>query len=272
MIETHYLQLLNAARYHGDDKSDRTGIGTRSLFGERLHCDLQNGFPLLTTKYVNFHAIRAELLWFLSGSTNTHDLDAKIWDNWADENGDLGPTYGEQWRSWPLYHCEWDAIEPCDQIRTVQAMLRNYPDSRRHVVSAWNVSELHNMRLAPCHVLFQFNSRVVQNQRYLDIQVYQRSADLFLGAPFNLASYALLCQMMAQATGHKPGDLVWVGGDCHVYYNQFDQVDKQLDRIPGRPPTLWLSPDINDIDQFLAKDIEVLDYCPQPAIRAPIAV
>ena len=283
MSEQAYLDLLNYVPCFGTKKTDRTDTGTYSVFGRQLRFDMSQGFPLFTTKYVNFHAIRAELLWFLSGSTNTHDLDAKIWDEWADENGDLGPIYGYQWRSWPG-----PGATAIDQIAQVQYSLRNDPDSRRHIVSAWNVKQLYGMALAPCHVLFQFNSRAEHDfgsyadtpyrvhddgtPRRLDLQVYQRSADLVLGVPFNVASYALLLHMMAQTTGHIAGELVWTGGDCHVYTNHLEQVATQIERVPFDLPRLFLNPGVKDIDDFTADDIVLNGYDHHPKITAPVAV
>jgi len=261
--EDQYLELLRYLLTDGRAKSDRTGTGTASIFGEQLRFSLRDTFPLLTTKTVNFCAIRAELLWFLSGSTNIHDLDARIWDEWADNDGDLGPIYGKQWRAW---------TDECDQITAVQHTLRQSPDSRRHVVSAWNVADLGRMRLLPCHVLFQFYSHTEDNQRWLSCQVYQRSADIFLGVPFNIASYALLTCMMAQATGHQPYELVWTGGDIHLYDNHHDQANRQLRQPRRRLPRLWLHPRCRDIDDFTADDIRIVDYTPGPVIRAPVAI
>lgn len=285
--ELSYITLLQRVLQDGVDKSDRTGTGTRSRFGESMQFNMHNGFPLFTGKTVNFRAVRAELLWFLSGSTNIHDLDAHIWDEWADEQGDLGPIYGEQWRRWQ----DADALVGYDQIQKLEQGLRDNPDSRRHIVNAWNVADLPFMRLAPCHLMFQCNSRPATHKeqsamrdpitvhhngdiRFLDLQVYQRSADLFLGVPFNVASYALLLHMLAQTTGHVPGTLYWVGGDCHIYHNHFEAVNTYLSRRHQRPqlPRLVLDPVIRHIDEFQTYHIRVADYNPMPKIEAPIAV
>lgn len=282
--ESEYLCLIKSIAKHGTAKKDRTGVGTFSSFGHKLMFDQTEGFPLLTTKTVNFSAVRAELLWFLSGSTNTRDLDSRIWDEWADTNGELGPIYGRQWRSWPCH----DGGNR-DQIAEVQRTLCEDPDSRRHIVSAWNVSELDAMNLPPCHLLFQFYSYAERAEhkgyadtpyrmhpsghvRRLDLQVYQRSADLFLGVPFNIASYSLLLHMMAQTTGHIAGRLHWVGGDCHLYENHVEQAQKQMSRSPRNFPRLVLNRAVDDIDGFAPGDIEVDGYDPWPALPAQIAV
>jgi thymidylate synthase len=261
-----YLDLLSEVRHHGTDKSDRTGTGTRSVFGRQLRFDLAAGFPLVTTKKVHLRSVIHELLWFLQGDTNIGYLrehGVRIWDEWADENGDLGPVYGAQWRSWPT-----PDGRHIDQLADVLEQLRTNPDSRRLVVSAWNVAELPAMALAPCHTMFQF---YVADGR-LSCQLYQRSADLFLGVPFNIASYALLTHMVAQASGYGVGDFVHTFGDAHVYSNHFAQVDTQLEREPGSLPTLRLNPDVDDLFAFGYDDITVEGYDPHPAIRAPVAV
>lgn len=264
-INTSYEDLLGHVLEHGERKADRTGTGTRSVFGHQMRYDLAAGFPLITTKRVHLKAIVHELLWFLGGETNIAYLRShgvRIWDEWADEDGDLGPIYGAQWRSWPTP--EGGHI---DQLSQVLDTLSSDPDSRRMVVSAWNVAELENMALAPCHVLFQF---YVANGR-LSCQLYQRSADLFLGVPFNIASYALLTHMVAQQAGLLVGDFIWTGGDCHIYDNHVDQVRQQLSRSAYPFPRLQLhqAPSLFD---YRFEDIEVLDYEHHPPIKAPVAV
>ncbi|MFZ4760632.1 MAG: thymidylate synthase [Burkholderiaceae bacterium] len=261
-----YLDLMRHVLEHGTVKSDRTGTGTRSVFGWQMRFPLAEGFPLVTTKKVHLKSIVHELLWFLSGSTNIAYLKANgvsIWDEWADAQGELGPVYGHQWRSWPTP----DGAH-IDQIADLMQRLRTDPDSRRLVVSAWNVAELPNMALAPCHAMFQF---YVADGR-LSCQLYQRSADIFLGVPFNIASYALLTEMVAHQCGLLPGDFVWTGGDCHLYLNHLEQAREQLTREPfplprlrfaRRPPTLF---------DYRFEDIEILDYRSHPAIKAPVAV
>ena len=261
-----YLDLLSEVRHHGAEKSDRTGTGTRSVFGRQLRFDLGEGFPLVTTKKVHLRSVIHELLWFLRGDTNVaylHEHGVTIWDEWADGNGDLGPVYGAQWRSWPA-----PDGGTIDQLGDVLAELERKPYSRRLVVSAWNVAELPRMALAPCHALFQFH---VADGR-LSCQLYQRSADLFLGVPFNIASYALLTHMVAQVSGYRPGDFVHTFGDAHVYLNHFEQVDEQLTREPGALPSLRLNPEITDLFAFDYDDIAIEGYDPHPAIRAPVAV
>jgi len=261
-----YLDLLCEVRHRGTDKSDRTGTGTRSVFGRQLRFDLRDGFPLVTTKKVHLRSVIHELLWFLQGDTNIGYLrehKVRIWDEWADDKGDLGPVYGAQWRAWPA-----PDGRRIDQLAEILEQLRSNPDSRRLVVSAWNVADLPRMALAPCHALFQF---YVADGR-LSCQLYQRSADLFLGVPFNIASYALLTHMVAQVTGHGVGDFVHTFGDAHIYSNHFEQVDTQLAREPRPLPALRLNPHVDDLFAFGHDDIAVEGYDPHPAIRAPVAV
>lgn len=261
-----YLDLLQHILQNGTSKSDRTGTGTSSVFGYQFRCDLSEGFPLLTTKKVHFKSVVHELLWFLKGSTNIAYLKengVSIWDEWANEDGQLGPVYGKQWRSW-----EGADGRTFDQIAQVIQTLKTNPDSRRMVVNAWNVADLEDMALQPCHVLFQF---YVANGK-LSCQLYQRSADVFLGVPFNIASYALLTHMMAQVCGLQVGDFVHTFGDVHLYNNHVEQAKLQLSRTPGTLPRLHLNPAITDIDAFQYEDISVEDYQPQPAIKAPVAV
>ena len=261
-----YLDLLRHVLTTGQRKADRTGTGTLSVFGHQMRFDLQAGFPLVTTKRVHFKSVAHELLWFIRGDTNTRYLrenGVTIWDEWADADGELGPVYGKQWRSWPA-----PDGRSIDQLAQVIAQIKANPDSRRHIVSAWNVADLPAMALAPCHCLFQFH--VADGK--LSCQLYQRSADLFLGVPFNIASYALLTHMVAQVTGLEPGDFIWTGGDCHLYLNHLDQVREQLSRAPFPLPTLRLNPAVTRIDDFVFEDIELLGYQHHPAIKAPVAV
>ena len=249
-----YLDLLRHVLTTGQRKADRTGTGTLSVFGHQMRFDLQAGFPLVTTKRVHFKSVVHELLWFIRGDTNTRYLrenGVTIWDEWADANGELGPVYGKQWRSWPA-----PDGRSIDQLAQVIAQIKANPDSRRHIVSAWNVADLPAMALAPCHCLFQFH--VADGK--LSCQLYQRSADLFLGVPFNIASYALLTHMVAQVTDLEPGDFIWTGGDCHLYLNHLDQVREQLSRAPFPLPTLRLNPAVTRIDDFVFEDIELLGY------------
>jgi len=261
-----YLELLRQVRAHGTPKSDRTGVGTFSIFGYQMRFDLAAGFPAVTTKKLHFRSIVHELLWFLRGDTNVRTLrenGVTIWDEWADADGDLGPIYGAQWRSWR--GADGRSI---DQLGRVVAELRADPDSRRLVVSAWNVGELDAMALPPCHALFQF---YVASGR-LSCQLYQRSADVFLGVPFNIASYALLTMMVAQVTGYRPGEFIHTLGDAHLYRNHVEQADLQLARAPYPPPALWLNPQVTDLDAFRFADIEIRGYQSHPAIPAPIAI
>jgi thymidylate synthase len=261
-----YLDLMKHVLEHGARKSDRTGTGTLSVFGAQLRFDLNAGFPLLTTKRVHLKSIIHELLWFLKGDTNTRYLKENgvtIWDEWADENGDLGPVYGHQWRSWPT-----PGGGHIDQIAQVIEQIRKNPDSRRMIVSAWNVADLPRMALLPCHAFFQF---YVAEGR-LSCQLYQRSADFFLGVPFNIASYALLTMMVAQATGLKAGDLVHTFGDTHLYLNHLDQAREQLTRTPRALPVMKLNPAVKDLFKFRYEDFTLENYDPHPAIRAPVAV
>ena len=261
-----YLDLMRHVRENGVYKHDRTGTGTYSVFGYQMRFDLSKGFPLVTTKKTFLKGIIHELLWFLSGSTNIKyliDHDVHIWDEWADEHGELGPVYGSQWRSWP--GPDGGTI---DQISRVVNDLKTNPDSRRHIVSAWNVAEVEEMALPPCHSLFQF---YVADGR-LSCQLYQRSADIFLGVPFNIASYALLNLMIAQVVGLRVGDFVHTLGDAHLYSNHLEQTDKQLLREPRPLPSIQINPDVKDILGFVFDDFELRDYDPHPGIKAPIAV
>jgi thymidylate synthase len=261
-----YLDLVNQVLDRGARKMDRTGTGTLSLFGAQMRFDLKRGFPLVTTKKIHVRSVIGELLWFLRGETNTAFLRENgitIWDEWADENGELGPVYGKQWRSWPKP----DGTH-IDQIAELIEKIRRNPNSRRLIVSAWNVGELEQMALAPCHVLFQF---YVANGR-LSCQLYQRSADLFLGVPFNIASYALLTHMVAQQTDLEVGELVWTGGDCHLYLNHLEQTRTQLERQPFPLPTLALKRRPASVFDYRFDDFEILNYQSHPAIKAPVAI
>ncbi|HKJ83787.1 MAG TPA: thymidylate synthase [Mariprofundaceae bacterium] len=261
-----YLELMNHVLEHGVKKADRTGTGTLSVFGHQMRFDLSKGFPVITTKKVHMKSVIHELLWFLSGDSNVRYLQengVRIWNEWADADGELGPVYGVQWRSWPAADGR-----HIDQISQVIEQIRHNPDSRRHIVSAWNVGEIDHMALPPCHAFFQF---YVADGR-LSCQLYQRSADIFLGVPFNIASYALLTMMIAQVTGLEPGDFVHTLGDAHIYLNHLDQVRTQLARTPHPLPTMRMNPEIRDIFAFRYEDFELIDYRCEAPIKAPIAV
>lgn len=261
-----YLDLMKKILDEGVDRSDRTGVGTRSIFGTQMRFDLSESFPLLTTKKVHLRSIIYELLWFLSGDTNIKflkDNKVTIWDEWADENGDLGPVYGKQWRRW---ECADGRI--IDQISNVVDQIKNNPQSRRLIVNAWNVADVDKMALPPCHLLFQF---YVANDR-LSCMLYQRSCDFFLGVPFNIASYSLLCMMIAQQCGLKPGEFVWTGGDTHLYSNHFEQAKEQLSRTPRALPKMIIKRKPESIFDYKFEDFELVDYDPYPVIKAPIAV
>lgn len=261
-----YLDLLRRITTEGVEKTDRTGTGTISIFGNQMRFNLEDGFPLLTTKKLHLKSIIYELLWFLKGDTNVKYLQehgVRIWNEWADENGDLGPVYGHQWRSWPDYKGG-----TIDQIQGVLDMIKNHPDSRRMIVSAWNPAEVDQMALPPCHCLFQF---YVADGR-LSLQLYQRSADTFLGVPFNIASYALLLMMMAQVTGLKAGDFIHTTGDTHVYLNHIEQVKLQLTREPRPLPTMKINPDVKNLFDFKFEDFELENYNPWPHISGVVAV
>ena len=261
-----YLDLLNHVMTTGTDKSDRTGTGTRSVFGYQMRFNLEEGFPMVTTKKLHVKSIIHELLWFLKGETNIkylRDNGVSIWDEWADKDGNLGPVYGSQWRSWPA-----PDGRQIDQITQLVEQIRKNPDSRRHLVSAWNVGLIDKMALPPCHILFQF---YVANGK-LSCQLYQRSADLFLGVPFNIASYALLTMMMAQVCGLRPGEFIHTFGDVHIYSNHFEQVKLQLSRDPRPLPVLTINPDVKDIFSFRFEDFTISGYDPHPAIKAAVAV
>lgn len=261
-----YLDLLSHILEHGTDKSDRTGTGTRSVFGHQMRFDLADGFPLVTTKKVHLKSIIHELLWFLNGDTNVkylQDNGVRIWNEWADPDGNLGHIYGYQWRSWPDYNGG-----HIDQIKQAVEAIKHNPDSRRIIVSAWNVADLPNMNLPPCHAFFQF---YVADGR-LSLQLYQRSADCFLGVPFNIASYALLLQMMAQVCGLEPGEFIHTTGDTHIYNNHFDQVRLQLTREPRPLPRMIINPDVKDIFDFKYEDFKLEGYDPFPAIKGQVSV
>ena len=261
-----YLELLNRILNEGTRKSDRTGTGTLSVFGHQMRFDMAEGFPLLTTKKLHLKSIIYELLWFLRGDTNVkylHDHGVRIWDEWADENGELGPIYGHEWRSWPD-----NQGGTIDQIANVVDQIRRAPDSRRMIVSAWNVAEVDSMALPPCHTMFQF---YVAEGR-LSLQLYQRSADTFLGVPFNIASYALLLQMMAQVTGLQPGEFIHTTGDTHLYLNHLDQARLQLTRTPRKLPRMVINPDVKSIFDFTYEDFRLEGYDPWPHIKAEVSV
>lgn len=261
-----YLDLLEKVMSDGVDKTDRTGTGTRSIFGYQMRFNLAEGFPALTTKKLHLRSIIHELLWFLKGDTNIKYLqenDVRIWNEWADSEGNLGPVYGYQWRSWPTANGG-----HIDQIKNIIDSIKTNPDSRRHIVSAWNVGEIKNMALPPCHILFQF---YVADGK-LSCQLYQRSADIFLGVPFNIASYALLTMMMAQVTGLKSGDFIHTLGDSHIYNNHMEQVQLQLTREPRQLPKMILNPSVTDIFEFKFNDFELIGYDPHPKIKGEISV
>lgn len=261
-----YLDLLKLILETGVDKTDRTGTGTRSIFGHQMRFDLTEGFPLVTTKKVHTKSVIHELLWFLRGETNISYLKengVSIWDEWADEQGELGPVYGSQWRSWPTADGE-----TIDQIAQLITAIKTRPDSRRLIISAWNVADVPQMKLPPCHALFQF---YVAEGR-LSCQLYQRSADVFLGVPFNIASYALLTMMIAQVTGLEPGEFVHSFGDVHLYNNHIEQAELQLTREPRPLPTMKLDPSVQSIDDFVYESFELVNYDPHPLIKAPVAV
>ncbi len=261
-----YLDLMRHVLDHGVEKSDRTGTGTLSVFGHQMRFDLADGFPMVTTKKLHLKSILIELLWFLRGDTNTAWLKehgVSIWDEWADEAGELGPVYGRQWRAWPA-----SRGREIDQMKLLLDQIRGNPDSRRLIVSAWNVGELDEMALAPCHALFQF---YVAKGR-LSCQLYQRSADIFLGVPFNIASYALLTVMIAQVCNLEAGEFIWTGGDCHLYSNHLDQAREQLSRTPRPLPVMKINPAVSDLFEFVPEDFELCEYDPHPHIKAPVAV
>ncbi|MBC77694.1 MAG: thymidylate synthase [Halobacteriovoraceae bacterium] len=261
-----YLDLMRKAYTEGDDRVDRTGTGTRSIFGHQMRFNLSEGFPMVTTKKCHLKSIILELLWFLKGSGNVkylQDNGVRIWNEWADENGDLGPVYGVQWRSW-----KGADGKTHDQIKEVIESIKNNPTSRRLLVNAWNVGELENMALPPCHMMFQF----YVSKGKLSCQLYQRSADIFLGVPFNIASYALLTMMMAQVTGLEPGEFIHTFGDAHIYKNHFEQVETQLSREPKSLPTMKINPDVKNIDDFTFEDFELLNYEAHPHIPGKVSV
>ena len=262
-----YLNFLQHIIEHGQKTPDRTGVGTISVFGYDMKFNLREHFPCLTTKKIHMKSVIHELLWFIQGSTNIHYLEehgVRIWNEWADENGELGPVYGRQWRAWPT-----DSGEHIDQLSNLIENIKKNPYSRRHIINAWNVACIDKMALPPCHTMFQFH---VNANQELSCKLTQRSADAFLGVPFNIASYALLTHMIAQVTGHKPGDFIWSGGDCHIYLNHIEQVKEQLQRNPMTQPKIWLDPEIKKIDDFEYNHIKLLDYQSHPSIKAPIAV
>jgi thymidylate synthase len=261
-----YLDLLRLVRREGVARSDRTGVGTLGVFGHQMRFDLDDGFPLLTTKKLHLKSIIHELLWFLSGSTNVSYLrqhGVRIWDEWAQEGGELGPVYGKQWRAWSA-----PDGRSIDQIARLVESIRNNPYSRRHIVTAWNPADVEAMALPPCHCLFQFHLA----EGRLSCQLYQRSADVFLGVPFNIASYALLTMMVAQVSGHRPGDFIHTLGDAHLYMNHLEQADRQLEREPRRLPRMIINPDVRSIFDFTYGDFRVEDYDPHPHIKAEVAV
>lgn len=290
IVDYEYKIMLTRILDNGEKRQDRTGVGTTGVFGYQMRLPLEQGFPLLTTKRVHFKSVVAELLWFLSGSTNNDDLKAlgcSIWNEWADENGELGPIYGKQWRNFGERYCHDDTItrslrfgaeffykaavnfQGIDQIAQLISNLKSDPYSRRHVISAWNPVDLPDMALAPCHCLFQF---FVSNDNKLSCHLYQRSADAFLGVPFNIASYALLTHLIAHVCGFKVGDFVHTFGDLHIYSNHMDAVNDQLERIPYDLPNLWLNPEVKDIFAFTMDDIRIENYNSHPSIKAEVAV
>ena len=272
-VRSQYEDLMRLVFTQGVEKADRTGTGTKSVFGHQMRFDLREGFPLVTTKKVHLKSIIVELLWFLTGSSNNNWLKERgvtIWDEWAREDGELGPVYGVQWRSWPT-----PDGGHIDQISDVIQTLKTNPDSRRIIVSAWNVADLSKMALMPCHAFFQFYVAPAQEpggRGTLSCQLYQRSADIFLGVPFNIASYALLTLMVAQVCGYEPGDFVWTGGDCHLYANHLEQAQLQLSREPRALPQLRINPEVKDIFAFKIEDFTLEGYDPHPHIKAPVAV
>ena len=271
MVDTQYEDLLRRVLAEGAHKSDRTGTGTTSVFGHQLRYDLAAGFPLITTKRVHFKSVAVELLWFLRGESNVawlRENGVTIWDEWADATGELGPVYGVQWRSWPT-----PGGEHIDQIAQVISQIRSNPDSRRLIVSAWNVAEIENMALPPCHAFFQFYVAPSDSgPAKLSLQLYQRSADLFLGVPFNIASYSMLVHMVAAQTGLAVGDFVWTGGDCHIYDNHIEQVREQLTRTPYEFPALKLRDGVESVFDYTYEDFEVVGYEHHPAIKGAVAV
>lgn len=267
-----YLELLKYVRDNGEVKEDRTGTGTKSVFGYQMRFNLQEGFPLLTTKKLHTKSIIHELLWFLSGDTNIkylNDNGVRIWNEWADENGDLGPVYGRQWRKWSISHDFWKSEDVyIDQIQDVIDSIRNNPNSRRHIVTAWNPKDIEKMSLPPCHCLFQF---YVSNGK-LSCQLYQRSVDICLGLPFNIASYALLTHIVAQQCNLDVGEFIHTSGDAHIYLNHLEQVDEQLKRVPTQKPKLIINRKPESINNYKFEDFSIVDYIAQPSIKAPIAV
>lgn len=279
LLDLPYLRLLQTILEEGEKRGDRTGTGTISLFGCQMEFDISERIPLLTTKRVHWPSVLGELLWFLSGSTNVNDMNGvRIWNEWADENGELGPVYGKQWRRWDTIAELTDPFtgedslyqgRPIDQIADVIQRIKDKPEDRRLIVSAWNVAGVPNMALPPCHLLFQF---YVRRGKYLDCKLYQRSADMFLGVPFNIASYSTLIYMVSQVTGLLPGRFIWSGGDCHIYSNHIEQVETQLNRTPRLSPRLELDRGVTDIDDFKLEHFHLFDYEPDSPIRARVAV
>jgi thymidylate synthase len=271
-----YHKMLQRVMKRGVDKTDRTGVGTRSIFGYQMRFKMKDGFPLLTTKKTSFNLIMTELLWFIKGDTNIKWLQERnnhIWDEWADENGNLGPIYGKQWRSWPIYKADSELgltyyRETFDQLADVIERIKTNPNDRRLIVSAWNVGDIPDMKLPPCHSFFQF----YVSGKKLSLQLYQRSADSFLGVPFNIASYSLLLHMVAQVTGLKAHEFIWTGGDVHIYHNHFDQVNELLSRSEFDLPQIRINSCVKNIDDFIEEDFEVLNYQCHPAIKADVAV